>query len=32
MSWILSEEVGLEVSCTATRVDLGGESAFTGAY
>jgi hypothetical protein len=32
MSSILSEEVGLEVSRTATRVDLGGEAAFTGAY
>jgi hypothetical protein len=32
MSSIGSEEGGLEISCTATRVDLGGDSAFTGAY
>jgi hypothetical protein len=32
VSSILLEEVGLEIFCMATRVDLGGESAFTGAY
>jgi len=32
VSSILLEEVGLEISCTATRVDPGEESAFTGAY
>jgi hypothetical protein len=30
MSWILSEEIGLEISCA--RVDLRGDSAIKGAY
>jgi hypothetical protein len=32
MSSIPLENAGLEISCTATRADLGGESGFTGAY